>query len=325
MWVPKKKEWKSQELTLHVEPYRFDLKLSRDSSGRFVEYDFAAGTTGVLYLVDFSITNHCSGPISVALSPKTKHCNYAGTFLVPRLEQGCVVRLRFSQFPGDMLEFAWWPAEHFSQALDRRAKHGSIPAPDLTISDYVFVEGENLTKDAPTKTTWKWLDNSTSIWNEFDLARRNLSSALPAEAGLEVASSAIVGALCRQPEVLKAAEPAVFESMIGALFREQGFTVKFTARGRDGGIDLLAVAGPSVSPSLHLIQCKRYQSKVGIRPVRELYGVREDLGASKAILVTPSSFTKPAIAFASEHPWEIGLLDWEGLLACLAECSGGKA
>lgn len=53
----------------------------------------------------------------------------------------------------------------------------------------------------------------------------------------------------------------------------------------------------------YLIECKRPDpgNVVGIKPVRELFGVKQDEKASKAILVTTSCFSPDAIQFVERN------------------------
>lgn len=322
MWHPNTQLWKCEDISIIVEPYRCDLKVKRDSTGKLVAIDTLAGTIGVLYFIDLTVINHSPKSITLSLSG---HKSNGGGFLfpiiIPCLEPKGTIRFRIPKFPGDMLKFGWRIADKSIKykgiicgGLDSYILIGS----DFNVEYVPLSAGQELSSSIQRNTTWKWLLDKT-IWNEVDLIRKGTEGTVPIESGLAVASRAIMEELCNQPHILQATDPTVFESLVAAIFHQQGFAVRFTARGRDGGVDLFAFTGPYASPTLHLVQCKRYKHKVGIRAVRELYGVRQILGASKAVLVTPSQFTKPALEFASDHPWEIGLMDWEGLLNCLYE------
>jgi restriction system protein len=101
-----------------------------------------------------------------------------------------------------------------------------------------------------------------------------------------------------------------FEDLLGEAFRRQGFKVEETlGGGADGGIDLLLGRDGNVT----VVQCKRRNgAPVGVREVRELYGVLHDRGASAAKLVATTSFTPDAVAFAKNKPIE--LVDADSLL-----------
>jgi restriction system protein len=94
-----------------------------------------------------------------------------------------------------------------------------------------------------------------------------------------------------------------FEDLLGEAFRRQGFKVEETlGGGADGGIDLLLGRAGNVT----VVQCKRRNgAPVGVREVRELYGVLHHRGASAAKLVATTSFTPDAVAFAKGKPIEL--------------------
>jgi len=101
-----------------------------------------------------------------------------------------------------------------------------------------------------------------------------------------------------------------FEDLLGEAFRRQGFKVEETlGGGADGGIDLLLGRDGNVT----VVQCKRRNgAPVGVREVRELYGVLHHRGANAAKLVATTTFTADAIAFAENKPIE--LVDADSLL-----------
>ena len=66
----------------------------------------------------------------------------------------------------------------------------------------------------------------------------------------------------------------------------------------------------------YLIECKHptTDTKIGISPVRQLYAVKVDEKATKAILATTSYFTKEARLFFERHSWELEPRDYDGVL-----------
>jgi restriction system protein len=94
-----------------------------------------------------------------------------------------------------------------------------------------------------------------------------------------------------------------FEDLLGEAYRRQGYKVEETlGGGPDGGVDLILGRDGNVI----LVQCKRWNgAPVGVRQVRELYGVLHDRGASAAKLVATTSFTPDAVAFAKGKPIEL--------------------
>lgn len=121
----------------------------------------------------------------------------------------------------------------------------------------------------------------------------------------------------KNPTELYRLPPHRFEELIAEIMLGYGFAVDLTTRTRDGGKDIVAISSGPFS-SRYLIECKRYreENKIDVGAVRKLYGVLRDDPASKGILVTTSSFTKPAQEFIDRHPWELEgvgftqIVDW---------------
>ena len=113
-----------------------------------------------------------------------------------------------------------------------------------------------------------------------------------------------------------------FEILIGEAFRRQGYQVtERGGAGPDGGVDLeLKGEGEEV-----LVQCKHYRrAKIGVKPVRELYGVAMGEGANRSIFITSHNYTDEAKRFADGKPIE--LIDGEGLAELLGkDVNGGRS
>jgi len=91
-----------------------------------------------------------------------------------------------------------------------------------------------------------------------------------------------------------------FEEFIGEAYKRQGYQVeKRGGNEPDGGIDLiLRKKGEMV-----LVQCKHWEAEqVGVKIIRELYGVVAAEGATKGIIVTTGYFTRDAEIFAHGKP-----------------------
>lgn len=88
-------------------------------------------------------------------------------------------------------------------------------------------------------------------------------------------------------------------------------------RTRDGGRDVIAIKHHEVAIR-YLIECKRPDpgGYVGVRPVRELYGVKQDEAATKAVLATTAYFSPDALLFFDRHPWEMEPRDFGGVKEC---------
>jgi len=132
--------------------------------------------------------------------------------------------------------------------------------------------------------------------------------------------------LAANPSALRELNPRHFEGVVAELFRKRGFAVELTPRTRDGGRDVLAVHSDTLGKSLYLIECKRYapSRKVGVEVVRGLYGVLQADRATKGIIVTTSSYTKDALAFATPLQYQLSLRDFEALKEWLSMFRSGR-
>lgn len=87
-----------------------------------------------------------------------------------------------------------------------------------------------------------------------------------------------------------------FEFLCEELFRVRGWKTSCSNEsGADGGVDVWLKRRDEVS----LVQCKRYKNtSVGVKVVRELYGLMTSHSAQSGYIVTTSYFTKEAYKFA---------------------------
>jgi len=104
-----------------------------------------------------------------------------------------------------------------------------------------------------------------------------------------------------------------FEMLVGEAFRRRGYSVvENGGGGADGGVDLVLTR----EGERFLVQCKQWKAKkVGVKIVRELYGVMAAEGASGGYVVTSGVFTQAATAFASGK--KIELVDGSHLLTLI--------
>lgn len=126
-------------------------------------------------------------------------------------------------------------------------------------------------------------------------------------------------------EDLLSLTPAEFEDAVGAILREIGFRrVKRVGGSGDLSVDLTCRDGDN---RRIIVQCKRYQpsSKVGSVEVQKVLGMAKlHHKADQAVIVTTSSFTRPAMALAESHP-DLMLVDGlmlAGLLARITAAAG---
>ncbi|NOT00900.1 MAG: restriction endonuclease [Phycisphaerales bacterium] len=112
-----------------------------------------------------------------------------------------------------------------------------------------------------------------------------------------------------------------FESLMAEAYRRQGFTVEERGGGgADGGVDiLLRRNGETV-----VVQCKHWKAwKVGVRTVREVYGVMTAIGATRAVIAACGAFTGDAVRFATGRPIE--LLDGESVWRLVQSVRSGDS
>lgn len=115
--------------------------------------------------------------------------------------------------------------------------------------------------------------------------------------------------------LLKALEWKRFEILCATYFEAIGLRSRRTHAGPDGGVDIRLYPEGSTAPGI-LIQCKAWREwPVGVALVRELFGVMAAEKVREGILVTTSTFTPEAIAFAKGK--NIHLIDGENFLGKL--------
>lgn len=104
----------------------------------------------------------------------------------------------------------------------------------------------------------------------------------------------------RDINTIKALDWRTFEHLIGAFFKQRGYSVTMCGGAHpDGGIDLVA----SKNGEKIIIQCKHWKVyKVNVKIVREMYGVMVDQSASEVFIITSGDFTQDALDFAKDKP-----------------------
>ena len=117
--------------------------------------------------------------------------------------------------------------------------------------------------------------------------------------------------------------PSEFESLITNLFQKMGLETRLTQASCDDGVDCVAFDTRSIFGGIVVIQAKRYKHTVGVSAVRDLFGMVQNEGASKGILVTTSGYGKASFKFADGKPLE--LLGGSNLLYLLKEYAGVEA
>ncbi|HEY6640864.1 restriction endonuclease [Povalibacter sp.] len=94
-----------------------------------------------------------------------------------------------------------------------------------------------------------------------------------------------------------------FESIVGEAFRRRGYSaIENAVDGADGGVDLVL----RKDGKKYFVQCKQWRkATVGVKPIRELFGVVSAQGAAGGIFVTSGVYTADASDFAATSGVEL--------------------
>ena len=100
------------------------------------------------------------------------------------------------------------------------------------------------------------------------------------------------------PALLSDLEWCSFEILVTLYFQRSGYLARRRRAGPDGGVDIeLSQLGANLPYAY--VQCKAWHAyTVGIKPVRELFGVMAADKVTLGFFVTTGEFTNEAIAFA---------------------------
>lgn len=110
-----------------------------------------------------------------------------------------------------------------------------------------------------------------------------------------------------------------FELMVGQAYRKQGYRVLEAGQGgADGGVDLILNKGSYKI----IVQCKHWKDNtVGVKVVREVYGIMFHAKANAVKIVISGSFSKDAWAFVKGKP--IDLVDGRRLMDLIGGYKAG--
>lgn len=111
-----------------------------------------------------------------------------------------------------------------------------------------------------------------------------------------------------------------FEHLIGDLWADKGYETTVTVGSADEGIDVRAIRTTGTREHV-IIQVKQYKqgSKVGRPDIQKTLGTLSTDTATRAIVVTSSSFTQPAITEAAKAGHRIELINGADLLKLLSK------
>jgi len=118
------------------------------------------------------------------------------------------------------------------------------------------------------------------------------------------------------PAVFAAIEWRRFEAVCEALFAQAGFETRAQSHGADGGVDIWLHSANAQGP-VAVVQCKHWQGKaVGVKEIREFFGVMASHQVRRGTYATTSSYTADAQQFAKANG--INAMDGPALLDLIA-------
>lgn len=122
-----------------------------------------------------------------------------------------------------------------------------------------------------------------------------------------------------KPKHLHEYTPTQFEHLVADLYADQGYRTTVTQQSNDAGIDVMAHGGSETIA----IQVKQYSpgNRVGRPTVQQTAGVRSQIGATKAIIVTSSDFTQTAKDASRQYGGTIELINGTELTRRLSRSS----
>ena len=116
--------------------------------------------------------------------------------------------------------------------------------------------------------------------------------------------------------VFAAIEWRRFEAVCEALFAQAGFRTESQSHGADGGVDIWLYSANAAGPAA-IAQCKHWTRKpVGVKEVREFFGVMASHQLKRGTYATTSSYTDEAMKFAKANG--INAMDGAALLKLIA-------
>lgn len=127
----------------------------------------------------------------------------------------------------------------------------------------------------------------------------------------------VKGSSTWNPAVFTQIEWRRFEAVCEALFAQAGFETKAQSHGADGGVDIWLHSKNAEGP-VAVVQCKHWQGKpVGVKELREFFGVMASHGLQRGTYATTSNYTADAKAFAQANG--INAMDGTALLNLIAK------
>lgn len=133
---------------------------------------------------------------------------------------------------------------------------------------------------------------------------------------IKVVNESILEQVNKSPSIIHEFTPRKFEEFVCDLIEHYGYKVKLTQQTRDGGKDLIIAENRLLGNFLFYVECKKYRQdrSIGVKLVRELYGVISADRATAGMLVTSSYFSKDAIEYKEKIKHQMSFMDYQELV-----------
>jgi len=113
-------------------------------------------------------------------------------------------------------------------------------------------------------------------------------------------------------DLLKGMEWKRFEELCLEFWLIKGYPASLTGPGADGGVDIVIADRADANKAFAIAQCKSRSQRIGVEPVRALWGSKDHFKAALAIFYSVSGFSPDATAFAEGK--HLKLIDGDVLL-----------
>jgi restriction system protein len=164
----------------------------------------------------------------------------------------------------------------------------------------------------PAKRVSTLFAGDSTAFSQID-SRADDSTQLPEE---PVHRGLVPPATAWNAQVFREIEWRRFEAVCASLFAQAGFDARAQSHGADGGVDIWLHSANAEGPAA-VVQCKHWLVKpVGVKELREFYGVMASHKLARGTFATSGTFTAEARDFARSNG--ISALDGLTLLALIS-------
>jgi restriction system protein len=202
------------------------------------------------------------------------------------------------------------PLQAVSRGLRTPALYFFVPGLAL-LAVYIVIRRKP-TAFPPIKQEPTLFPKDTTAFSQFDSHTRESTQQPdePVHRGLHPPATAW------NAQVFRDIEWRRFEAICGGLFAQAGFEARAQSHGADGGVDIWLHSANAEGPAA-IVQCKHWLGKpVGVKELREFYGVMSSHKLARGTFATSGTFTPDAREFAKSNG--ISALDGQGLLALIS-------